>query len=71
MAEKNNVVKIAKSQLDRWGTAKRRASLLTQELVHLFKEIDDPEISAWADRANAIDLYCEAQYQAEFNRTNH
>jgi hypothetical protein len=69
MANKvSTVVKIAQAILDRIGTAKRRASLLTQELVHLHKITGDQTYKEMAEISNKLDLTLESKYQAEFKK---
>lgn len=65
----NNKVEIAKSALDRWGTAGNRARLLEQEFVHIANESEGPladEVRKAAQAANDLRLFCNKHFGVEF-----
>ena len=66
MAKTKNVVAIAKTLLDRRGTASNRARLLTQELVHIYEETGNPADLKMAKAAETLTEYCEDQREIAF-----
>jgi hypothetical protein len=63
---KKNVVEIAKSLLDRRGTASNRARLLTQEMVHIYEETGDSDDLEMAKVAEALTERCERKRKVAF-----